>query len=238
MSLVLLKIGTASLMRSRSGPTRLQRARAAPCSAESVALGLLSAEAGRKVAPVFSSLSRSNIGSEGEVIEVIPGRIGYVEAEVGVLIGRRIEGPDVTPSIAFAGIDGFLPVIDLAQIPLSRPYGIAHTLATMAGRYDTTCVFGPKLSARTVNLQLEGMLVSVNGEPRTSATAWESLGGPVNGVAWLANELAHVGAALEPGQVVVTGVCPYPQRLAPGDVTGRADYTTLGSVTVRVRVSE
>lgn len=220
------QVGYRISMTSRNGMT------------EAAALGLIPNEAASTISPVFSSLSRSNIGAEDQTIEVEPDRYGYVEAEVGVLIGDRLQGPSVTPSDALAAIAGFMPAIDLAQIPMNRPYGLVHTLATMAGRLDTTCVFGATLTPPAGNLQLEGILVSVNGQPRASATAWESLGGPAPAIAWLANELAKVGAALEPGQRVVTGVCPYPQRLHPGDGAARADFATLGSVSVLLTVSE
>jgi 2-keto-4-pentenoate hydratase len=203
---------------------------------EAVAIGLVPEETASTISPVFMSLSRSNIGAENDVIDVEPERYGYVEAEVGVVMARRLQGPGVTAAEALAAIAGFRPAVDLARIPRQRTYGVTHMLAMGAAPRDTTCVFGAAMSPPSVNLPLEGILVSVNGEARASATAWECLGDPINAVVWLANELAKVGAALEPGQLLVTGVCPYPQLLKPGDITARADFTTLGGVSVRLGV--
>lgn len=203
---------------------------------ESVALGLLPEEAANTISPVFSSLSASNIGSQDEVVTVRPGNFAYIEAEVGILIGERLQGPGVTPTSALRAVAGFLPGIDLPQISKNHQYGLLHILSTMATPLDTTVIFGSKLTPPTIDLPLEGIVVSVNGQPRASSTAWECMGSPMNALSWLANELAKHGAALEPGQLVITGVCPYPQRLAPGDTSARADFTNLGSVSVRVSV--
>ena len=199
-------------------------------------LGLIPKDMASTISPVFMSLSRSNIGTEDDIIEVEPERYGFVEAEVGVVMARRLQGPGVTAAEALGAIGGFRPAIDLARIQRQRAFGLAHTLAMGARPRDTTCVFGAGLSATSVNMALEGILVSVNGQARASATAWEAHGHPVNAVVWLANQLAKVGAALEPGQLVMCGVCPSPPLLGPADVTARADFTTLGGVSVRLSV--
>jgi 2-keto-4-pentenoate hydratase len=202
-----------------------------------VKLGLMPPEMASTFSPVYMSLSRSNIGTEHDVIEVEPDRIGVVEAEVGVVMAGRLEGPGITAAEAVGAIAGYLPAIDLARLPKQPTFGLVHMLAMGATPRDTTCVFGPTLSPPSTNMALEGILVSVNGEARASATAWEAHGHPINAVVWLANELAKVGAALEPGQLLICGVCAHPPpQLGPGDVTARADYTTLGGVTVRLNV--
>lgn len=205
---------------------------------ESAALGIIPSESVSTISPIFATLSRSNLGTQDNVVEVAPDRYGYVEAEVGVLMASRLEGPNVTAAQALSAVAGYLPAIDLAQIQKSRPYGLVHTMATMAGAQDTTVIFGTHLTPPTVDMQLEGMLVSVDGEPRASATAWEAMGHPLETVAWLANALHAAGAALEPGQLIVTGVCPTPQRLLPGNQSARVDFATLGGVSVRVSVPE
>ncbi|MGY4712066.1 2-keto-4-pentenoate hydratase [Mycolicibacterium sp. CBM1] len=186
--------------------------------------------------PVMTTLSQSNLGTSDTIVEVQPGNAGFVEAEVGVLVGERLQGPGVTALAAARAIAGFLPTIDLAQWPLSPRYGMIHTMATSATQVDTTIVCGDRLTPPPVDLPLEGILVSINGEPRAATTAWECMGNPINAVVWLANHLARFNTALEPGQLVVTGACPPPQRLIAGDLTARADFRSLGGVSVRVHV--
>jgi len=199
-------------------------------------LGLIPKELADTTSPVFTGLSLSNIGSEDSVVCVDPDRWGFVEGEIGVLLNRRLSGPGVTPASALACIAGFFPVIDLAQIPHESAYSLNHKIASMAGPLDSICMIGSQLAPPSLNLPLEGMVVSINGEHRASATAWECMGSPVNAVAWLANTISEVGYALEPGQIIVTGVCTYPQALKPGDMCGRLECTNLGSVSVRVSV--
>lgn len=204
--------------------------------AESIALGILTEEAAGKIQPVFTSLSASNLGSATQVIKRDPNYTLYAEAEVAMVMGRRLQGPHVTAAQARQAVGGLYAGLDMAQIPKNSPFGFLHKVASACAPVDTQILLGSKMTEPTIDLRLEGILVSVNGQPRASATAWESLGDPLNGVAWLANELAKQGAALEPGQIVITGVCPYPQRLGPGDVVACAEFTRLGTVTALVSV--
>ncbi len=204
--------------------------------AESIALGIISKEAAANPTPVFTSLSASNIGSQSTVIKRDPGYNFYAEAEVAMVIGKRVQGPNVTAAIVQQAVAGLYAGFDMAQLPKNNPYGFPHRVAAACAPVDTQVILGSKMTEPTIDLRLEGILVSVNGQPRASATAWESLGDPLNGVAWLANELAKHGEALEPGQIIITGVCPYPQRLQPGDVVATAEFTRLGTVTALVSV--
>jgi 2-oxo-3-hexenedioate decarboxylase len=205
--------------------------------AEAVALGLVpKAAADAPLTPAFTSLSLSNLGSPGQVVRRDPAHNLYAEAEVAMVMARRLEGPHVTAAAARAAVGGLYAGFDMAQIPLENPFSFPHRLAAACSPIDTQIMLGAKMTEPTIDLRLEGILVSVNGEPRASATAWESLGDPMNTVAFLANKLAQFGEALEPGQVIITGVCPYPQRLQPGDIVACAEFTRLGSVTALVSV--
>lgn len=57
------------------------------------------------------------------------------------------------------------------------------------------------------------------------------LGGPVIALTWLANELSHLGVALERGQIVTTGTCCVPVPILPGDVV-TGDYGAFGTLEV------
>src|SRR5215831_19473791 len=67
-------------------------------------------------------------------------------------------------------------------------------------------------------LEREGIGANVLGDPRIA-------------LAWLVNELSHIGVTLRAGQVVTTGTCLVPLPIAPGNrVT--CDFGVLGSVGV------
>jgi 2-keto-4-pentenoate hydratase len=202
---------------------------------ESIALGLLPPTAeGQAPAPIFSSLSQSNLGSSDRVIVKHPDYNMYAEAEVAMIMGRRLEGPNVTAAQARYAVAGLFAGFDIAQIAKTSTASVSHRLAGMARPVDTQVILGSKMTEPTIDLRLEGVLVSIDGQARASATAWESLGDPMNVVAWLANTLAEVGEALEPGHIVITGVCVYPQRINPGDSLALAEFTRLGSVAARL----
>jgi len=199
---------------------------------EAVALGILPPEAAdRPLQPIFTSLSQSNLGSSDRAVKRDPRCHLYAEAEVAMVIGKRLEGPNITAAQARAAVGGLYAGLDMAQIPMGSLYSLAHNVASACAPVDTQILLGAKMTEPTIDLRLEGVLVSVNGEARASATAWECLGDPMNAITFLANKLAQFGEALEPGQIVITGVCPYPQRIKAGDVLVCAEFTRLGSVT-------
>jgi 2-keto-4-pentenoate hydratase len=204
---------------------------------ESVKLGLAPPEAGdAPLRPMFTTLLQSNLGSDGCLVECEPQNYLYAEAEVAVIMGERLSGPNVTPEQARAAVKGLHAGFDMAQLVKESRFSYLHRVASACTRTDTRIILGPKMTPPTIDLRLEGILVSIDGVGRASATAWECLGDPMNAVAFLANKLGEYGEALEPGQIVVTGVCPYPQRIAPGERLATAEFTNLGRVNARVKV--
>jgi 2-keto-4-pentenoate hydratase len=65
-----------------------------------------------------------------------------------------------------------------------------------------------------------GLGRNVSGDPRTALT-------------WLVNELSQHGIALRAGEVVTTGACLAPLRIAAGDRM-RGDFGTLGEVSITI----
>ena len=68
--------------------------------------------------------------------------------------------------------------------------------------------------------------------------AWlevRGLGDPINAVVWMANTLARYDERLRAGQYLVTGLCTRaPVPLATGDVNVRAEFTRLGTVSIKL----
>jgi 2-keto-4-pentenoate hydratase len=199
--------------------------------AEAAVLGLISQEmAAGPPMPVFTGLSASNLADTNNVVRRRPGRYLYAEGEVVLLIDKPLAGPAVTTVTARAAIGVLYAGLDMAQIAKERRFSWPHTLASTCSPADTTIVLGTHAIPASLDLRTEGILISVDGQERSSATAWETLGGPLNCLVWLANELAKYGERLEPGQIVVTGVCAYPQRIRPEERLACAEFTRLGAV--------
>ena len=79
------------------------------------------------------------------------------------------------------------------------------------------------------DLRWIGALCFKNGQLEETGLAAGVLNHPATAVAWLANKIAPLGLALEPGQVVLAGSFIRPIETRKGD-TIQADYGAYGSV--------
>ncbi len=75
------------------------------------------------------------------------------------------------------------------------------------------------------------MVLTRNGEPVAEGLGRDVVDDQFASLAFLANNLAVYGAALEAGQIVLTGSFNAPPPVAPGE-TWHADFAGLGEVTV------
>ena len=90
----------------------------------------------------------------------------------------------------------------------------------------------PPTAPHGIDLRLEGMVISINGEVRGSATGVEVMGNPLHAVALVANTIAAYGAKLDAGMLIMTGSFMGNLPVAAGDEL-RVEFTRLGSVTAR-----
>lgn len=154
-----------------------------------------------------------------------------IEPEVGVLLKRDLAGPGVTLLEAIAAVEGVFPAFEvLASRGGPRP---SHQARIVASNFAGGFVFGgPLTHLHGLDLRTEGVVLSVNGEVRGSATAIEVLGDPLRALPLVANTLADCGECLKAGMVVMTGSILPNVPVRPGDAV-RADFTRLGSLAVR-----
>jgi 2-keto-4-pentenoate hydratase len=100
---------------------------------------------------------------------------------------------------------------------------------------DNACahyfVLGPAtpLDWRTRDLAEHRVTARLTGKPPVEGKGANVLGDPRLGLTWLANELSQLGIPLKAGQVITTGTCVTPMRIAPGDELS-ADFGVLGAV--------
>jgi 2-keto-4-pentenoate hydratase len=155
-----------------------------------------------------------------------------VEPEVGVLLKSDLRGPGVTPLQALPAIGGYLPAIEVGDIRTGdNARSLQQTIAcnTFNGGY----VFGgPIHDPAGIDLRLEEMVLSLNGEVQGSATAVEVLGDAILSVCFMANKLAEAGLSLQAGMVLLTGSIVRSVAVQPGDAI-RVAFTRLGSLHVR-----
>jgi len=173
--------------------------------------------------PDFGNLWESRFFGVGERVEVEAARFlqPRVEGELAFLIGRKLEGPGVTPQEVLAATEAVAFAIEIVDSRIRDwRIRIEDTVADNAS-------FGGFLVAPWERALLEedlstlGLALYKNGELAAQGAGAACLGHPARAVAWLANALAAFGVALEPGDIVMSGAW------APVQAASRGDLFTL-----------
>jgi len=128
------------------------------------------------------------------------------EAEIGVVIGRRLHYAD--EGEAERGIGGFVCLNDVTARDLQRSDG----QWTRAKGFNTFCPVGPRIAEGLEWRELEGF-GRVNGEERQHGLAGEMVFSIPALLAYISNIMT-----LEPGDLVATGTPAGVGPLTPGDM--------------------
>lgn len=153
------------------------------------------------------------------------------EPEIAFILGEPLRGPGVTAAQALSAVKhvvGALEIID------SRYSGFKFTLADAVADNNSSGAYvtGPRLRrVEEVDLELEVVLLEVDGHVVDSATGAAVLGHPAEALAFAANTLGARGHGLEAGWIVLTGGMTDAIPVDPGARVA-AHFTSLGSITV------
>jgi 2-oxo-hept-3-ene-1,7-dioate hydratase len=158
-----------------------------------------------------------------------------VEAELAFVMSKRLSGPDCTMFDVLNATDFVVPALEILDTRIERV-----DPATKATRkiYDTIAdnaanagivLGGRPIRPLEADLRWIGALCFKNGQLEETGLAAGVLNHPATAVAWLANKIAPLGLALEPGQIVLAGSFIRPIETRKGD-TIQADYGAYGSV--------
>jgi 2-keto-4-pentenoate hydratase len=182
--------------------------------------------------PIIGCLMQSGWFDERRPVELRRDVQTFAEPEIAVMLKRDLQGPGVTPTEALAAVKGVFPALELAEQSLggakrSRQMGIAIHKSN-----GGIVVGGPMTRPHGIDLRLEGMVISINGEVRGSATGVEVLGDPLSLVAVIANKIGQYGGSLKAGMILMTGSIVSALPVAPGDEL-RVEFTRLGNLHVR-----
>jgi 2-oxo-hept-3-ene-1,7-dioate hydratase len=161
-----------------------------------------------------------------------------VEVELAFILGKSLEGPDVTIFDVLSATEYVAPAIEIID---SRIEQFDRDTKAMRKVFDTISDFaanagivlgGRPVRPYDVDLRWVGALLHKNGVIEETGLAAGVLGHPANGVAWLANKIAPHGEQLNAGDVVLAGSFTRPTPAAAGD-TFHADYGPLGGIGFR-----
>ena len=181
--------------------------------------------------PIFGYVARETL-LENEPVpteEMISPRI---EAEIGLILDEDLPAP-VTAADVLAATRAVVPVVEILESRF-QGWGIPSAQDVIADNTSAgRVVVGETLSDVTdVDIAMEGVTVSVNGELESTGIGADIMGNPARAVAWLGNRLADLDDELRAGELVMTGGITAAIDMEPGDVYG-IDFTNIGSLSVR-----
>jgi 2-oxo-hept-3-ene-1,7-dioate hydratase len=158
-----------------------------------------------------------------------------VEAELAFIMKQRLAGPGCTLFDVLNATDFVVPALEILDTRIERvdpatkaTRKIFDTIADNAANAGIV-LGGRPLRPLDADLRWIGALCYRNGQLEETGLAAGVLNHPATAVAWLANKIASIGLALEPGQVVLAGSFIRPIEARKGD-TIQADYGAYGSV--------
>jgi len=156
-----------------------------------------------------------------------------IEAEIVFVLGAPLRGPGVSVLDAARAVAGVAAAVEIVDSRIEDwRIALADTVADLASN-GAVATSGHLVPLSDVDPRTVGMVLSRNGSVIDTGAGAAALGDPLLVVAWLANTLGAAGVALEPGHLIMTGALHAAVPMTAGDVF-RAEFDTLGAVTVRV----
>lgn len=157
-----------------------------------------------------------------------------VEPEIAFVLKKRLGGATVTPRDVWLATEYVVPAFEIID---SRYENFSFTLADVVADNASGCQFYTATQAYSpyfAPLDEIGVVVRKNGDVVQTGAAAAVLGHPVESIVTLVRMLDRVGAAIEPGMVVLTGGITEAVHLGAGD---RIDlsFDRMGTIALAVR---
>ncbi|MGG1689236.1 2-keto-4-pentenoate hydratase [Heyndrickxia ginsengihumi] len=184
--------------------------------------------------PIYGYVFDYMVINDGDSISLANYIHPKVEPEIGFILEKDLEGPEVTALDVLQATAYVFPAIEIID---SRYENFNFTLPDVIADNTSArgAVFGTYLrKPDELELDVVGVTLSINGEIRSLGAGAAVLGHPANSVARLANMLSRKGEKLKAGQPILTGGITEAIRLAAGDFV-TAKLGGLGDVSFFVK---
>lgn len=141
-----------------------------------------------------------------------------VEAEIAFVLGRDLDGEQLTVADLFRVVEYVVPAIEIVGSRVaSWDIRITDTIADNASSGLYVLGSTPrKLSG--FDARLAGMVMTRKGEPVSVGAGAACLGSPLNAALWLAKVMAKAGYPLREGDTILSGALGPMVAVQAGDV--------------------
>ena len=140
------------------------------------------------------------------------------EAEIAFVLGRDLDGDQLTVADLFRAVDHAVPAIEIVASRVANwDIGLTDTIADNAssGLY----VLGSRpMRLDAFDMRSCGMVMERAGETVSVGTGAACMGSPLNATLWLAQVMARVGRPMRAGDTILSGALGPMVTVAPGDV--------------------
>jgi 2-oxo-hept-3-ene-1,7-dioate hydratase len=158
-----------------------------------------------------------------------------VEVELAFILKDRLAGPGCSLFDVLRATEYVVPALEILDARMHRvdpetsaTRKVTDTISDNAA--NAAIVLGNRpFRPHDTDLRWVSAILFRNAEVEETGVAAGVLNNPANGIAWLADRLAHQDIALEPGQIILAGSFTRPVDAKAGDVF-HADYGPFGSV--------
>jgi 2-keto-4-pentenoate hydratase len=183
--------------------------------------------------PDFAPVMASHVLQDGAAIAAADFIAPRLEAEIALVLGEELSGPDCTPLDVLRATDGVVASLELVDSRVADwKIKLPDTVADMASS-GAIVISGRSVPVDDVDLRLLGMVFTRDGEVIATGAGAAALGNPAAAVAWLVRTLHPLGDSLPAGSIVMTGALHAAVPVAAGEIY-RAEFDRLGPVTARI----
>jgi 2-keto-4-pentenoate hydratase len=185
--------------------------------------------------PLAGRLLSGRLVAPGSIVDLSGNAMRVAEAEFAFRMATSL--PRRSAAYTVGEVAAATASLHLAiEIPDSR-YEDVSVVGAPQLIADTACAswaaIGPAVGLDWRACDLGGYEVAAfrNGDS-VGRGGGANVGGPLQALTWLANEVAMHGGGLHPGDVVITGTCVPPVPVGPGDCV-LMEFGDLGTIEVR-----